>query len=96
MEEFRKTKQRKYANNPPGGRHQKVLVNLKETSYSLIMGYPTKEWGEPPSTGLMFCQTSAQEVLQTEPINDKTKKRNSSIIHVGDTILDAAAEAGVN
>ena len=61
-----------------------------------MMGSLTKEWGEPPSPGLMFFQTSTQEVPQTEPINNSVKKGNSIIIHVGDTIMVAAAEAGID
>ena len=63
-----------------------------------MMVKPTKEWDDLPSSGLVVCQTSSQEVLKTEPINDKIKeallhnKGNSSVIHVGDTILYAAVE----
>ena len=41
----------------------------------------------------MFFQTSTQEVPQTEPINNSLSKGNAIIMHMGDTILDAAAEA---
>ena len=58
------------------------------------MGSPTKEWGEPPSPGLVLCQTSTQDLLKTEPINNNMKKVSASIMHMGDTILDAVAEAG--
>ena len=50
----------------------------------------------------MFLQNSSQEVLQMEPITDKAKdmflrnKRNAIIMHVGDTILDAAAESVID
>ena len=57
---------------------------------------PTKEWGETPSTGLMLCKTSTQEVPQTEPINNNMKKGNYSIMHVGDTILDVVEEFRMN
>ena len=61
-----------------------------------MMGSPTKEWGEPPSLGLIFFQTSTQEVPQTEPVNKNMRKGNAIIIHVGDNILAASAEAGNN
>ena len=44
----------------------------------------------------MFCQTSTQEFLQIEPINDRIKKGNASIMHVGDTILTATMDSGIN
>ena len=53
-------------------------------------------WGKLPSPGLMFCQTSTQEVPQTEPINNSVKKGNSRIIHVSNIILAAAVEAGID
>ena len=62
-----------------------------------MMGILTEEWDEFPSTGLMFCQTSPQEVFKMEPITDKTKeallykKRNTNVMRVVDTILAAAA-----
>ena len=40
----------------------------------------------------MFFQTSTQEVQQTEPINNSVRKGDSSIMHVDNTILAAAAE----
>ena len=58
---FRKMKQEKSSNKTPGGGDQKALVNVKDASCSLMMGSPTTDWGELPSTGLMFCQTSTQE-----------------------------------
>ena len=61
-EEFRNTNQDKYSNKPPGGGDQKALVNVEDASCSLVMGSPTEEWGKLPSPGLMFCQTSTQEV----------------------------------
>ena len=67
-------KQEKYSNNPLGGGDQKALVNAKYASFSLMMGPPTEEWSKPPSTGIMFCQTSTQEVLYTEPVNNNMKK----------------------
>ena len=60
------------------------------------MGSPTKGWVELQSPGLMFCQTSTQEVRQTESINNSVKKGDDSIMHVGDTILAAAAEAVID
>ena len=58
-----------------------------------MMGSPTEEWGELTSHGLMFCQTSTQEVQQTEPINTSVRKDDSIIMQVGDTVMGAAAEA---
>ena len=40
----------------------------------------------------MFCQTSTQEARQNQSINNSVRKGDSSILHVGDTILAAAAE----
>ena len=60
------------------------------------MGPPTEKWGEPPSTGIMLCQNSTQEVLQTEPINNNMEKGNFNIMHVEDTILAIAADSGIN
>ena len=57
---------------------------------------PNEEWDDPPYTGIIFFQTSIQNFLQTETINGNMKKVNVSIMHVGDTILDAAAEAGID
>ena len=34
------------------------------------MGIPAKDWDDLQSPGLVFCQTSSQEVLQMEPITD--------------------------
>ena len=89
-------KQEKSSNKTPGGGDQKALVNVKDTSCSLVMGYPIKEWGELPSPGLMFCQTSTQEAQQTESINKSVRKGDSRIMHMDDTILADAAEAGIN
>ena len=44
----------------------------------------------------MFCQTSTQEVRQTEPINNSVRKGDASMMHVVDTILAVAAEAGID
>ena len=60
------------------------------------MGALTKEWGKLPSPGLMVCQTSTQEVPQTEPINNSPKKGNTRIIHVGNNILASEAESGID
>ena len=60
------------------------------------MGSPTEEWGKLPYPGLMFCQTSTQEVRQTEPINNSVRESDVSIMHVGNTILDAVAEAVID
>ena len=73
-----------------------MLLNVKDASCSIMMGSPTKEWGGPPSPELMFCKTSTQEVLKTEPINNNMKTGSTSIIPVGDIILADAAEAGIN
>ena len=48
--------QDKSSNKPHGGGDQKALMNVKDALCSLMMGSPTKEWDELPSTGLMFCQ----------------------------------------
>ena len=61
-----------------------------------MMGYPTKEWGELPSPGLMFRQNSTQEAQQTESINNSGGKGDARIMHVGDTILADAAEAQID
>ena len=61
-----------------------------------MMGSPTEEWYDSLSPGIMFWKTSTQELLNTEPINNKMKKDNGSIIHVGDTILSAAAKTIIN
>ena len=95
-EAFRKMKQEKYYNKPPGGGYQKSFVNVKEASWSLMMGSPTKEWGKLPSTGLMFCQNSTQEVRQTESINNSVRKGDASIMHVVDTILAAVTKSGID
>ena len=60
------------------------------------MRSPTEEWSELPSPGLMFCQTSTQEVRKTESINNNVRKGDSSIMHVGDTILAAVVEAEID
>ena len=65
-------KQQKYGNKPPDGGEQKILVNVKDESGSLIMGIPTEEWYDLTSPGLMFSQTSSQELFHTEPITDAT------------------------
>ena len=44
----------------------------------------------------MLCQTSTQEARQTEYINNSVRKGDASIMYVGDTILAAAAEAGID
>ena len=59
------------------------------------MRSPTNKWGKLPSPGLMLCQTVTQEVIQTEPVTKNMKKGNARIIHMGNTILAAAAEAGI-
>ena len=95
-EAFRKMKQEKSSNKTPGGGYQKALVNVKDASCSLMMVSPNKEWGELPSPGLMFCQTSTQESRQTESINNSVRKGYSRIKHVGNTILAAAADSGID
>ena len=71
-------------------------MNVKDALCILVMGSPTEEWGELPSSGLMFFQNSTQEVPQTEPINNSMRKGDASIMHVGNTILAAAVEAGID
>ena len=41
-EEFRKMKQEKYSKKNPDGEYQKSLINVKESSCSLMIGAPTK------------------------------------------------------
>ena len=89
-------KQEKSSNKPPGGGYQKALVNVKDALCSLVMGCPIEEWGELPSPDLMFCQTSTQEAPKTESINNSVRKDDCIIMHVGNTILAAAAEAGID
>ena len=66
------------------------------------MGIHTKEWDDIPSSELMFCQTSPQEVLQMQPIIYKPQevfsrnKHNAKIIDAVDTILDASEEAVID
>ena len=88
--------QDKSSNNPPGGGYQKALVHVKDASCILVMVSPTEEWDKLPYPGLMFCQTSTQEVQKTESINNSVRKGDSSIMHVGDNILAAAAEGGID
>ena len=88
--------QDKSSNKPPGGGYQKVSVTAKDSLCSLTMGSPNNEWGEIPSPGLMFCQTSTQEVRLTESINNSVRKGDARIMHVGDTILVAEVEAGID
>ena len=91
-----KMKQEKSSNKHPGGGYQKTLVNIKYALCSLMMGSPTEEWVKLQSPGLMFCQTSTQEVPKTEPINNSARKVNNSKMHVVDTMLADAAEAGID
>ena len=44
----------------------------------------------------MLFQTSTQEARQNESINSSVRKGDSRIMHVGDTILASAAEAGID
>ena len=44
----------------------------------------------------MLCQTSTQEARKTESNNNIVRKGDSSIMHVGYTILAAAVEAGID
>ena len=70
-EAFINMKQSKSSNKHPGGGDQKALVYIKDTLFSLVMRDPTKEWGEPPYHGLVFCKTTTQDFLKTEPIKNK-------------------------
>ena len=78
---------------------KKTLVNVKDASWSLMMGIPTEEWDDLPSPGLMICNNSLQEVFQTDPVTDKTKEAflhnngKTRVMHVEYTILPAASEA---
>ena len=89
-------KQDKSSNKPPGRVYQKALVNVKDALCGLMMRSPTNEWGELPSPGIMLCQTSTQEARQNQYINNSVMKGNASIMHLGDTILDAAAETVID
>ena len=71
-------------------------MNFKDALCSLMMGSPTDEWGELPSPGLMLCQTSTQEARKNQYIKNSVRKGDARIMHMGDTILDAAAEAGID
>ena len=86
----------KYANNSSDGGYQKALVNVIDTSCSIMIRTPTKEWDEPPSPGIMFCQNSMQDILQIEPKNDNIKKGNTRIMHAVDTILATASDTMIN
>ena len=72
------------------------MVSAKDASFSLMIGISTEEWEYIPYLGLMFFQTSSQEVFQMEPITDKPKinflrnKHKSNIMCVGDNILYSA------
>ena len=59
------------------------------------MGSPTKEWSKLPSPGLMFFRNSTEEVRQTETTNNSVRKVDDSIMYMGNTIIAAAAEAGI-
>ena len=89
-------KQEESSNKHPVGEDQKALVNVKDAWCSLMMGSPTDEWGELPSDGFMFCQNSTQESRQNQSINNSVRKDDARIMHVGDTIMDAAAEARID
>ena len=89
-------KQEKLSNKPPDGGEQKSLVNVKDAFCSLMMGSPTNEWGELPFPGLIFYQTSTQEARQNQYINNSVRKGDAKIMHVGNTILATAAEAGID
>ena len=95
-EAFRKRKQEKSFIKPHSGGDHKALVNVKDASCSLMMGSPTEEWGELPTPGLMFCQTSTKEAQHIESINNSVRKGDANIMHVGDSILDAESEAGID
>ena len=71
-------------------------MNVKDTLGSLLMGSPTDEWGELPFPGLIFCQTSTQEARKNQSINNSVSKGDANTMHVGDTVLAAAAEVGID
>ena len=62
-EAFRNMKHEKYGNTTHDRGDQKALVNVKDTSCTLMMGAPTENWYELLSPGLMFCLISTKEVL---------------------------------
>ena len=67
-------KQVKSGSKPPGEGRDKKLVNVKDSSYSIIMDIPTKEWYDLPSPELMFYQTSSQEVLVMYSNTDESQE----------------------
>ena len=95
-------KQVKYGNKPPdGGGEQKTLVNVEDASCIIMMGIPTKEWYYLPYPGIIFYQTSSHKVLhiyhntyESQEVFSQNK-HNSNIMCVVDSILAAAAEAGI-
>ena len=95
-EDFIKMKQDKLSNKPHDGGEQKALVNVNDALCSIMMGSPTDEWGELPSPGLILVQTSTKEARKNHSINNSVIKGDASIMHVGDTILAAAAEARID
>ena len=88
--------QGKYGNKPTDGGGDTTLVNVEDSSYSLVMGIHTEEWCDLPYTGLMFDQTSPKEFFQMYPNIDEPQevfsynKHNYNIMHVGDIILAAS------
>ena len=78
------------------------MVNVEDASCSLMTRITNKEWGDIPYPGLMFYQTSSQEVMTINPITDKDQevlshnKRNDNIILVKDIILAAIAEPSID
>ena len=78
---------KKYGNRPPDGVEQKPLVNIKDASYILIFGIPSEKWYDLPFPGLLFCQTSSQEVFHTNPITDEIKEPLSHNKRTSDVIL---------
>ena len=55
-----------------GGKY--IFVNFEYVSFSLMVGIPAKEWDYHPSCGLIFFQTSSQEVFFIESITDEVHK----------------------
>ena len=96
-------KQVKSGNKPLyGGGEQNTVVDVEDASCNVMMVIPTEEWDDLPYHGFMLCQTSSKEFFRMDPIIDKSQelfshnKCNENIIHVGDNILYAASESGID
>ena len=86
---FSNMKQKESSNNPPGGEHERLFVQSHDGSPHQGMGQTAISWTR-------VLPNLNKKVPQTEPINNNMKKINASIVHVGNSILAAAVEAGIN